>query len=730
MADTSERIIILSFIILFFIASQSRIQESIRLEISTDKQEYIIGESVKSTFYIVNPNPVSVKIEPYNMVEVDAFINGIPQEIGRVVIAVSASGAKIKIPPESRHKISSVTFNAKESGNLTINLNILIKNDLAGSARHTVQILEPEREYQVLWDGDIEVADPRFLSSDKNESLDMSAFQGLSSKLRTLVAKGIPEVKNFYVHYSMDWQNGTANIVLTDTSENVTRFILDQFSPPVREKIRFLKSLAPRSQIREWRGTLMELCLGRLKERGVKWTAMSTYYDGRIRLDVEEITPETIDIIKEVIEGRVPPGVIVIWESGPMTELNEQDIDVEIYTPRQNYTLGENFTAIVYFVNNESVEVWVEAVSHHTINSYSLSHPEESLSADVHDAIDIENPWMHIPENSRIKLDYMQCKPQYTGEFTITCLGAEKTVLILDPNIQPYEYTSSNGTIVSGPLGDLSRLDLTMNCTLPSTLEYVPRLKIERIPITNSTAETIAVNAFNFSDIEKIEKRTGSLAVVEGNKRLYFYGLNDIFYQTLGDKTVVEDWSEPEIRAIADEFLENLYNYWQVPTEAHIEFDTIRPSYVTVHEDGTEDVNKIGARYRVKVASIKLYGPGADFSLSIADGNVYDVELHLPSVFIEEYTDLPLSPQEAVDRFLAGNYSIEVLGFTTLYGAIPREGQLTIEKVELVYFIDHHSDPPQTYPPLCYMISGTIIGPAPFGDEIIRIDFHELIPVT
>jgi len=113
-----------------------------------------------------------------------------------------------------------------------------------------------------------------------------------------------------------------------------------------------------------------------------------------------------------------------------------KDIEVEIYTPQDTYTLGENFTAIVYFVNNESEEVWVEAVSHYTIHSYSLSHPEEGLSADVHVTINRENPWMHIPANSRIKFDYMHCWPQHTGEFRISCLGAEKKVLILEPIVE------------------------------------------------------------------------------------------------------------------------------------------------------------------------------------------------------------------------------------------------------------------------------------------------------
>lgn len=447
-------------------------------------------------------------------------------------------------------------------------------------------------------------------------------------------------------------------------------------------------------------------------------------------------TSERIIILSAFLLAVIIVQSTQMYQIEPIKEdtiLTVKDMQIQIATLRDNYTLGENFTAIVYLVNDESEDVWVEAVSQYTINSYSLSHPEEGLSADVHVTIDSENPWMHIPSNSKIKFDYMHCWPQYTGEFRISCLGAEKTVLILEPSIQPYENTtSSNGTIsASGPLGDLSRLNLTVNCDLPSTLEYVPRLKIERIPVTNGTAEEIALNAFNFSDIDKIEITSmGSLAVIEGNKRLYFYGLNDIYYLTLKDKTVVEEWSEPEIRTIADEFLENLYNYWQVPTEAHIEFNTIRPCYVTIHQDGTEDINKIGAFYSVKIAGIKLYGPGADFGLSIADGQVIDVELHIPSLFIEEYTDLPLSPQEALERFLAGNYSIEELGFTNIYGAIPREGQLTIERMELVYFIDHHADPPQTYPPLCYMISGTIIGPDPLEDEIKRIDFHELIPIT
>lgn len=213
--------------------------------------------------------------------------------------------------------------------------------------------VDSKREYKELWEGELEVADPRFLPINKNESIDKSAFWGVSSKLTALLAKGVPEIKDSYVYHSLDWQNDTAYIVLTDMSNNITRFILDQFSPQVQEKIRFLKSPAPLGQISEWRETLLGLCMGRLKERGVNWTSMSTYYDGRIMLGVEEITSETIVIIKEAIAGRVPPGIFIIWETGSFIELNEQDFD-SIESRAESFVKNLNLSDVGYEITLES----------------------------------------------------------------------------------------------------------------------------------------------------------------------------------------------------------------------------------------------------------------------------------------------------------------------------------------------------------------------------------------
>jgi hypothetical protein len=109
-----------------------------------------------------------------------------------------------------------------------------------------------------------------------------------------------------------------------------------------------------------------------------------------------------------------------------------KDIDVDICTPQDNYTLGEGFTATVYLVNAESEDIWIEGFYQYAINRYSLGHPEEGKIADVQVQFDKENPWIHVPANSKTKFENIYCMPKYSGEFRIICLGAKKTVLILE----------------------------------------------------------------------------------------------------------------------------------------------------------------------------------------------------------------------------------------------------------------------------------------------------------
>lgn len=187
-----------------FIAIQSNgTRESTRLEIITDKQEYAIGEKVKITFYIYNPNPVLIKVEPYNIFEIDVFLNDIPQNGALTAHNQWESGAMITIPPESRHKIYDMTFVANEAGNLTINLNIRIKNDLAGSVKHIVQILEHEREDQVF----IEEANYTVSGQEAvDKVLNMSGYE-VTYRIRAVTSSS-GELENGTVINEMVWLVG------------------------------------------------------------------------------------------------------------------------------------------------------------------------------------------------------------------------------------------------------------------------------------------------------------------------------------------------------------------------------------------------------------------------------------------------------------------------------------------------------------------------------------------
>ena len=166
--------------------------------------------------------------------------------------------------------------------------------------------------------------DPRFHPSSKNESVDLSSYKAVASKLKALLGRGEPAyLEEIYVYDYPDWHNGTAYVVLTDVSPEMTQPILEEFSPHIREDIRFLRGPAPLATIEGWKDTLLELCHGPLRERGVQWTSMSTHYNGKILLGVEEITPTTIETVKEVVEGRVLPGIIVLCETGPIQLLAE-----------------------------------------------------------------------------------------------------------------------------------------------------------------------------------------------------------------------------------------------------------------------------------------------------------------------------------------------------------------------------------------------------------------------
>ena len=105
-------------------------------------------------------------------------------------------------------------------------------------------------------------------------------------------------------------------------------------------------------------------------------------------------------------------------------------VEVEIETSRDNYTLGESFTATVYLVNNGSKDVWMNPIYELTFLGSSLNDPEPNTGVILLDWV--QGAIIHMPAKSKIKLFERDFESQYSGGFLITCLGAEKMVLILE----------------------------------------------------------------------------------------------------------------------------------------------------------------------------------------------------------------------------------------------------------------------------------------------------------
>jgi hypothetical protein len=110
------------------------------------------------------------------------------------------------------------------------------------------------------------------------------------------------------------------------------------------------------------------------------------------------------------------------------------DIEIEISTSQDIFVLGETFTATVFLVNNDSYDIWIKALHSYMIDANSLNDPNPVIGL-VDVTFSKKNPLIHIPANSSVKFEEIQCSSQYTGEFQIICIGGKKTVLILEEDI-------------------------------------------------------------------------------------------------------------------------------------------------------------------------------------------------------------------------------------------------------------------------------------------------------
>ena len=134
-----------------------------------------------------------------------------------------------------------------------------------------------------------------------------------------------------------------------------------------------------------------------------------------------------------VILSALLLAVIIVWSpnSGLVRTISTvNDVEVEIGTSRDNYTLGESFTATVYFFNTVKMFFWMNQIYELSFLGNSINDSKPNSGSILLDWV--QGAMIHIPAKSKIKLFERDFEPQYSGEFLITCLGAKKTVLILE----------------------------------------------------------------------------------------------------------------------------------------------------------------------------------------------------------------------------------------------------------------------------------------------------------
>lgn len=83
--------------------------------------------------------------------------------------------------------------------------------------------------------------------------------------------------------------------------------------PPGEVTVLFRKSPASFIELDDWEDLIIEE-LDTLRERGVLVISLGKTVNGTLKLTVEDIDKEKVGIILDVINGKVPPGILVIFK--------------------------------------------------------------------------------------------------------------------------------------------------------------------------------------------------------------------------------------------------------------------------------------------------------------------------------------------------------------------------------------------------------------------------------
>jgi hypothetical protein len=212
---------------------------------------------------------------------------------------------------------------SRKNLSLIAGISILLIVSLASSLFSIVA--QSETRYERLWNGSVKV-----IYGELNEGWWLKGYTALNwSNAWTATADALMfavnnqgKFKEVFCGIFGNSYNNTIFIVLTDNSEDIENEILKCLSPPPNTAVKFLKGFAPLYKLEEW---LKLIDTDEFVQNGLPWTGLSITENGTILITLEKVTTEYVGKISELLNGNVPPGILVIAEQPLVQECSQSD---------------------------------------------------------------------------------------------------------------------------------------------------------------------------------------------------------------------------------------------------------------------------------------------------------------------------------------------------------------------------------------------------------------------
>lgn len=174
-----------------------------------------------------------------------------------------------------------------------------------------------------LWRDNARVAqspNPLWFTQGHRQGKGSNDWTTVADRLRSVVQEE-NRFSDVFVDIMGNSHNNTIFVVLTNLDEQTTDQVLQILNPPNDVSVRFLKGVAPRAMLEKW---YSNLDFEQLKKE-IGWTGSVITGNGTILISVEKLSPDVIQYANEGLDGKVPPGVLVLEEAPMLDDLSQSD---------------------------------------------------------------------------------------------------------------------------------------------------------------------------------------------------------------------------------------------------------------------------------------------------------------------------------------------------------------------------------------------------------------------